>query len=554
MWKRKILKKKARKMLCHQYFIMIAVCFILAFVAGEYGDSLMSITYYDSSQEVESVETTKIYEGMTRPEEPDKEMTAEGPSFSNPHGEKTVVPNSRGVFAKIFRNVTAKGSLFLGVAYTLLPLINNSEAAQIVISVLGVAFSFFWWLFVQNLLMVGEKRFFLEKINYTEVPFRTLLMPWRTGKGVNVTAGMTLKSLYEFLWWLTVAGGVIKHYSYLMVPYILAENPAVSPREAIRLSRRMMDGEKFRTFLLDMSFLGWRILGTLTLGLLDIFFVNPYMASSAAQLYRELRIKTKERQLEGYAYLNDEWLFEIPEGRDRTAEEKKTYPVGCFPSQETKHRVVLRTDYMRTYSFRTLVLLFFSFSIIGWLWEVGLHVVQDGSFVNRGTMYGPWLPIYGWGGVLVLVLLRRIRKNPILTFFLTVVICGILEYWTSWALEAAADTKWWDYSGYFLNLHGRICAEGLFVFGLGGCAIIYILAPVLADLYDRIPVYRQTLLCMMLVAAFAADFSYASMYPNKGRGITDYDTKAVLEDSTGPSKDGLGSDKYPALEAGRARL
>ena len=130
-------------MLCHQYFIMIAVCFILAFVAGEYGDSLMSITYYDSSQEVESVETTKIYEGMTRPEEPDKEMTAEGPSFSNPHGEKTVVPNSRGVFAKIFRNVTAKGSLFLGVAYTLLPLINNSEAAQIVISVLGVAFSFF---------------------------------------------------------------------------------------------------------------------------------------------------------------------------------------------------------------------------------------------------------------------------------------------------------------------------------------------------------------------------------------------------------------------------
>ena len=106
-------------------------------------------------------------------------------------------------------------------------------------------------------------------------------------------------------------------------------------------------------------------------------------------------------------------------------------------------------------------------------------------------------------------------------------ICGVLEYWTSWALEAAKDTKWWDYSGYFLNLHGRICAEGLFVFGLGGCAIIYIVAPVLAELYDRIPVYRQTLLCMMLVAAFDADLSYASMYPNKGRGITYYDLSLI---------------------------
>ncbi len=537
MWKRKELKKKARTMLRSQYFIMIAVCFILAFVAGEYGDSLMSITYYDVSQEVESVETAKIHEGRTELDLSEEESAESEQSFSNPHGEKVVEPNSRGIFAKIFRNVNAKGSFFLGIAHTLLPLINNSEAAQIFISVLGIAFSFFWWFFIQNLLMVGEKRFFLEKIHYTDVPFRTLLMPICTGEGLNVAAAMALKSLYQFLWWLTIAGGVIKYYSYLMVPYILAENPAVKPKEAVALSRKMMEGEKFRAFLLDCSFLGWRILGTFTLGILDIFFVNPYAASAKAQLYRELRKKVLERKIAGYEYLNDKWLFEIPEEMRRVPEEKYAYPTGYFPIQEPKHRVLLHTDYMRKYSLRTLVLLFFSFSIIGWLWEVGLHVVQDGTFVNRGTMYGPWLPIYGTGGVLVLVLLKKVRKNPILTFFLTVLICGVLEYWTSWALEAAKDTKWWDYSGYFLNLHGRICAEGLFVFGLGGCAIIYIVAPVLAELYDRIPVYRQTLLCMMLVAAFAADLSYASMYPNKGRGITDYDTRASLEEHTWQEKE-----------------
>ena len=211
MWKRKELKKKARTMLRSQYFIMIAVCFILAFVAGEYGDSLMSITYYDVSQEVESVETAKIHEGRTELDLSEEESAESEQSFSNPHGEKVVEPNSRGIFAKIFRNVNAKGSFFLGIAHTLLPLINNSEAAQIFVSVLGIAFSFFWWFFIQNLLLVGEKRFFLEKIHYTDVPFRTLLMPICTGEGLNVAAAMALKSLYQFLGWLTIAGGVIKY-------------------------------------------------------------------------------------------------------------------------------------------------------------------------------------------------------------------------------------------------------------------------------------------------------------------------------------------------------
>lgn len=546
MWSRKELKTKAKKMMSHHYLQLIAVCFILAFVAGEYGDSLWTVRYYDNSKEVDTVENNSLIpaydtrvieelagqlkEGKEKKEETaqDEEKNAAENSaretlyFTNPSGPKVIVPNSRGVFAKIYHNANTDGSLFFGVIHTLLPLMEKSEFLQILISMSGLAVTFCWWFFVQNILLVGEKRFFLEKINYTEISYRTLYMPIRVGKIMNTAAAMALKSLYQFLWNLTIAGGFIKHYSYLMVPYILAENPEVKPGTAIRMSKEMMKGEKWRTFLLDLTFAGWYLLGILTFGLLSIFFLNPYMTSAHALLYRELRAKAVREKLAGYENFNDEWLFEIPERMKRAPEGEYSYPIGYFPIPEHQHRVWLRNDFMRRYSLKSLILLFFTFSFIGWVWEVALHIVEDGVFVNRGVMYGPWLPIYGSGGVLILVLLQRVRRHPILTFFLTVAICGIVEYGTSWYLEVTKGTKWWDYSGYFLNLDGRICAEGLLVFGLGGCAFIYVLAPFFDELYQKIPAHRQLLICMMLIAAFAADSSYSHLYPNTGKGITDY--------------------------------
>ena len=90
-----------------------------------------------------------------------------------------------------------------------------------------------------------------------------------------------------------------------------------------------------------------------------------------------------------------------------------------------------------------------------------MHAVQTGEFVNRGVMHGPWLPIYGWGAAMTLVLLNRVRPHPFVMFFSTTALCGTLEYVTSWYLEQANGVRWWDYSGYFLNINGRICAEGL---------------------------------------------------------------------------------------------
>ena len=85
-----------------------------------------------------------------------------------------------------------------------------------------------------------------------------------------------------------------------------------------------------------------------------------------------------------------------------------SYPWRLSPIKVRRKKINLDTpNYMRNYSVPSLIILFFVFSFIGWAWEVSLHLVRDGVFVNRGVMYGPWLPIYGSGGIMILVMLNR---------------------------------------------------------------------------------------------------------------------------------------------------
>ena len=199
----------------------------------------------------------------------------------------------------------------------------------------------------------------------------------------------------------------------------------------------------------------------------------------------------------------------------------------------------------RHYSIPSLVLIFFTMCMIGWLWEVSLHLIQDGVFVNRGIMHGPWLPIYGSGGLMILVVLNKFRNNRIVQFILAVILCGVVEYFTHWYLELTHDgTKWWDYTGYFLNIGGRICAEGLLVFGLGGMAIVYFLGPVLDNQFRRIPWKIAAVVCSSLVVCFAVDMVYSSKHPNMGEGITDYDNVRIeqeIELQIGLSKQSPGA-------------
>lgn len=152
-------------------------------------------------------------------------------------------------------------------------------------------------IFVGNALTVGGSRFFIE--NRTgNGGFGTVASSFRSGCYGNITLTMFLMDLYVFLWsLLLLIPGIIKSYEYLMVPYILAENPQMDQREIFAISKRMMDGEKMNAFILDLSFIGWMFLVVFTCGIAGIFYVQPYITATRTELYAYNKVKAYN---EGY--------------------------------------------------------------------------------------------------------------------------------------------------------------------------------------------------------------------------------------------------------------
>ena len=169
--------------------------------------------------------------------------------------------------------------------------------------------------------------------------------------------------------------------------------------------------------------------------------------------------------------------------------------------------------------------MFFAFAFVGYLWETGLKLVQTGNLVNSGALVGPWLPIYGFGGLAVIILLKKFKKNPLHVFALSLVTCTFLEYLCSYYLEFLKGVRYWDYSNYFINIDGRICFESAILFGLAGCFIMYIGEPIVTKLFKKIPKDFRVWLCVILCLAFFADNIYSTIHPHKGEGIT-YSEKA----------------------------
>lgn len=141
-------------------------------------------------------------------------------------------------------------------------------------------------IFLGNPLLVGCSRFFLENSD-RKARFGLVGTVFQSGNYLNVVLTMFLRKLFTVLWsLLLLIPGLVKSYSYSMIPYILAENPSISRRRAFEISRKMMDGQKLNAFFLDLSFIGWIILSTLTCGVLDIFYVVSYRQATWAEFYK----------------------------------------------------------------------------------------------------------------------------------------------------------------------------------------------------------------------------------------------------------------------------
>ncbi len=192
------------------------------------------------------------------------------------------------------------------------------------------------------------------------------------------------------------------------------------------------------------------------------------------------------------------------------------------------HKNVEKNKHKTSYQiscFFFYVSLFFLLAIGGWIWEVLLYTVQDKTFVNRGVLFGPWLPVYGCGGIALYLLLNKWVKKPIRVFILSACICSILEYFAGWYLEWAWGIKWWDYTGHFLNIKGRICLLCSLLFGLGGWLLICHVEPYLKRFYEKIyknKKQRKTLqiICLILIVLFIADATWSADFPNKGENIS----------------------------------
>lgn len=154
------------------------------------------------------------------------------------------------------------------------------------------------------------------------------------------------------------------------------------------------------------------------------------------------------------------------------------------------------------------IVIFFLFSVAGWCMEVTLKFIQYHRFINRGFLIGPYCPIYGWGAVAVTLIVGGLlaRRGTVgETFLAGMVVCGALEYFTSWYMEKLFHARWWDYSTKPMNLHGRIWIGNLLLFGAASVVIVKGIVPFLLRALGKLPALTVEIMAGCIVVLMLLD-------------------------------------------------
>ena len=150
-------------------------------------------------------------------------------------------------------------------------------------------------------------------------------------------------------------------------------------------------------------------------------------------------------------------------------------------------------------------ILFIVYSFLGWVMEMIVCAIADKKVVNRGFLVGPYCPIYGCGCILILFLLNKYKEDPIVLFVMSVLICSILEYFTSYIMEKLFKARWWDYSDKKFNINGRICLDTLAAFGILGLILVYLVNPLFVGLIDKMGHTVLLVVAITLLVIFIVD-------------------------------------------------
>jgi uncharacterized membrane protein len=146
--------------------------------------------------------------------------------------------------------------------------------------------------------------------------------------------------------------------------------------------------------------------------------------------------------------------------------------------------------------------------------EVVCKLIEKHKFVNRGFLVGPICPIYGYGCLLITLLLNKYKDNVVLLFIMAIVICSILEYMTSYIMEKIFKTRWWDYSKKKFNINGRICMDTMIPFGILGCIVVYVLNPAFINLLSHVDYRVLYVLSVVFLISYIVDnvMSFSIIY------------------------------------------
>ena len=271
MWTRRDLKAKGKAAFKANFWRCVLVAFIVALIGGATGGAAGgaggNVTINGAPKVVED-ETTVTQEFL------------DGAITMNVNGDPTDVEQFMKEFNSLIDDIRAEEG--------------GEEVVKAIglmlAGILGVVFaiSFVINILIINPLRVGCNRFFAEN-SYAPAELGELGYGFKNGYG-RAVGTMLRTDIYLILWSLLfIIPGIIKSYSYRMVPYILAEEPELSGKEAITRSRQMMNGNKWKTFVLDLSWILWIFFGIITLGIGMVFYVEPYMEATNAELYHALK-------------------------------------------------------------------------------------------------------------------------------------------------------------------------------------------------------------------------------------------------------------------------
>lgn len=472
---------------------LVAVCFLFSFIGAANSFQTMGIDVLDSALRVESeeyqanvdylvdyVSNQKLVQKLSEQDQTRVASLVEGTAKSNSWIVRTLAQNA-GYFQ---RN---PGEVIVNL---------------IIVAILWLILRFF----IQNVFILGFYRFGEENRQQKNVRFRRLLAHLHLKNIPNLVWVMFRYNLALVLWYaLFIIPGIVKTFEYCMVPFILAENPNISWKEAKKLSKQMTKGYKLKIFLTDLSYIYIFILQLIPIA--GLLVATPLDLMLSTEYYFTLRNRPgmEHTNLPEKAFADAPYVKKVKQHahNPKIPMEAPVYVLENINTKTAHKKGRFRLDY----SLEDIIFMFFSFCLIGYVWEVCYEFVHSHMLVNRGTMYGPWIPIYGLGGLAIVLLLDRFKENKIKLFLMTMLVCAILEYAGSWALEFMFNSSYWNYKKMFMNVNGRICLAGLLAFGVGGLFGVYIAGPAISRFVDRFPKKTQRIIAAILCVIFLADIA-----------------------------------------------